>query len=483
MANSKLKEKTAKGIFWGGLGNGLQQILSLCFGIFLARTLNAKDYGMIGMLTIFTAIAGVLLDGGFAAALINKQDAKQEDYNAVFWFNVVMGISIYIILFFCAPFIAGFYHTPALVPLSRFIFLGFVFGCTGTVHGAILTKKLMVKQKSLIHVTAIFISGVASVVMVFNGFGYWGLAVQSVGYVLITVFLQWIISPWRPTFQFSKAPLKQMLPFSFKIAITNIFNQLNQNIISTLLGKFYTPQQVGYFTQGNKWEQMGGNFVNSMVSGVAQPVMATVSDDIERQRNIFRKMLRFTAFISFPAMFILALVSKEIIIITITAKWMPSIIILQMLCLWGALAPINGLYSNLIISRGNSKVYMWNTISLGVLQVLAMIFSASHGINCMIIVFIIINTLWIGVWNIFAWRAIRMRFIYVLKDICPFFFITLIAVLPAYLITMKMTNLFLSVAIKVIVSVSVYLIIMKCSGSVIYKESREFLLSRIHKKK
>ena len=140
--SESLKEKTARGLFWGGISNSLYQLLGLFFGIFLARLLTPDDYGMIGMLTIFSAVANSIQESGFTQALTNRKDAGQDDYNAVFWFSLCTGGVLYLLLFFCAPLIANFYHTPALVPLARFLFLGFLISSAGTAHNAILFKNL-----------------------------------------------------------------------------------------------------------------------------------------------------------------------------------------------------------------------------------------------------------------------------------------------------------------------------------------------------
>lgn len=206
MKESSLKAKTAKGLFWGGVGNGLQQLFNLFFGIFLARLLDASDYGMIGMLAIFSAISSVIQEGGFGAALINKEKITQEDCNAVFWFSLSAGFCLYILLFLSAPFIAGFYGIPELAPLSRFMFLGFLIGCTGTVHGAIFTKRLMIKEKIHINLIALFCSGCIGLAMAYCGMAYWAIATQQVSYMLLMVSMLWYKSPWKPTLQFSAAP-------------------------------------------------------------------------------------------------------------------------------------------------------------------------------------------------------------------------------------------------------------------------------------
>ncbi|MCP9610604.1 lipopolysaccharide biosynthesis protein [Coprobacter tertius] len=479
--SESLKEKTAKGLFWGGLSNGLQQILNLLFGIFIARILNAGDYGMVGMLMIFSAIAGIIQDSGFSIALINKRNATHKDYNAVFWFCALVGISMYLILFFIAPLIARFYGIPQLVPLSRFLFLGFLIGSLGTVHGAILTKKMMIKQKAKANIIAILFSGTVGVIMALNGMSYWGIAAQNITYMLTLVILIWHYSPWKPTLKINLNPLKGMFSFSFKVLITNIFVQANANIFSALLGKFYNPSQVGFYTQGNKWMVMGNTFIASMVNGVSQPVLAEVSAEKDRQLKIFRKMLRFTAFVSFPIMFGLALIAPELILITVTDKWLPSVPILQLLCIWGAVSPLNTLFSNMIVSHGRSNIFMWNTITLGILQFGILLLLHRFGIYAMIIGFATVNICWIFIWQRFARRFIGLRLIDMLKDILPYAFFALLSIGISYSIVIKIDNIYASVIIKFICAVILYLFFMWISRSVMFRESISFIYKKRRK--
>lgn len=478
MDETTLKGKTAKGLFWGGLSNGVQQFLNLFFGIFLARLLNADDYGMVGMLTIFTVIAGSIQESGFTNALANKRDAAHRDYNAVFWFSTLMGLTIYVILFFCAPFIADFYHKPQLVPLARFLFLGFLISSTATSHNAILFKNLMVKQKAVAQIIGLTLSGTAGVIMAANGMAYWGIATQSVVYILVVTLFLWHFSPWRPTLPIDFHPLKTMFGFSSKILVTNIFIQANNNIFSVLLGRLFSTKDVGYYTQANKWDSMGYSLISNMVAGVAQPVLAELSDDTDRQRNVFRKMLRFTAFVSFPAMLGLALVAKELIVIAVTDKWLPCVMILQMLCIWGAFFPITTLYTNLIISKGKSNIYMWNTIALGILQLTALLLIYPLGIEAMIGAFLVVNVGWLLIWQYFVYRLIRLNFWSALKDVSPFALFALLSMAVTYFITLAINNIYLSFVIKIVLAAAIYTFLMWVTNSVVFKESLQFLRKR-----
>jgi O-antigen/teichoic acid export membrane protein len=482
MGEPTLKQKTVKGLFWGGISNGVQQLLMAFFGIFLARILDATDYGMIGMLTVFTALAGALQESGFTAALANKREISHRDYNAVFWFSTGLSLCLYLILFACAPLIAKFYDTPELTPLARYLFLGFFITSLGVAQNAYLFRNLMVKQKAISVMLGTLISGTVGVILAFNGFAYWGMATQTILNVAVINCCYWYFSPWRPTLSFDLRPLKGMLSFSCKLLFTNLFSQINNNILSVIFGKLYTPQDVGYYTQANKWNYMGYALVSGMVNSVAQPVLSSISDDRERQRRAFRKMLRFTAFIAFPAMLGISLIAPEFITITITAKWQTSITILQILCIGGAFIPLNALYSNLLISKGKSNIYMWCTIAEGIVQVACMLLLYPYGITTMVVVYTGINAVWLLVWQYFVWREIRLTLWAMLKDTLPFAVIAAGVMAVTYYLTSFISQILLLLLCKVVIAAILYILIMWLSRAVTFRETIIYLRTTLRKK-
>ena len=280
-----LKDKAAKGFLWSGLNNGAMQVLNAVFGIILAQQLNQEDYGLIGMLTVFTLIANSLQDSGFVISLTNKRDATHSDYNSVFWFNIVVSITIYIILYTCAPLIAAFFDEPILTSLSRYYFFGFVIASLSIVPRAILFRHIKQKELAIMGITSLLVSGSVGVTMAYCGMAYWGLATQTLVFNIMVTTLSWILSQWKPSRKVSLRPIKEMFGFSSKMLITNIFNQINNNIFSILLGRLYTKVEVGTYTQANKWNTMGASTITGMVQGVAQPTFVQVGNDDERLRR------------------------------------------------------------------------------------------------------------------------------------------------------------------------------------------------------
>lgn len=474
-----LKEKTAKGLFWGGLSNGVQQLLNLVFGVFLARILSQTDYGMVGMLGVFTALASSLQEGGFISALNRKKDLTQRNLTAVFWFNITISVILYITLYFCAPLIARFYAEPELTALARFVFIGFLISSLGVVPTAIMYRNMMVREQAIYTFITQIISGVVAIVLALLGFAYWGIAIQTLLYITLATFFKYYFTRWKPSLIFDTGPIKEMIGFSSKLIVTNIFNAVNNNLFPILLGKLYTPHAVGNYTQANKWNTMGGTLVSNMLNGIAQPVFAKTGDDQSRQKRVFRKLLRFTAFVSFPAMFGLALISKEFIVILLTEKWLESAVMMQMLCIGGAFVPVSCLFSNLLVTRGHSAVYMWCTIMLCLVQLCAAYFSAPYGIHLMIKVNVVIYIGWILVWFIFTRNDIHITLLEVIKDLSPYFLLSAVCVGVAYLATQNLSSLYLRLVLKVLIVGLSYCVSLWLLKSVIFSEFVHFLVERI----
>ena len=485
MTTKSLKEKTANGLFWGSINSGAQQVLNLVFGIFLGRLLSPADYGMVGMLTIFTLIATSLQESGFISGLNRKKDVSAADYNAVFWFNVLCSVSIYVVLFFCAPLIAAWYRQPILVPLSRLSFLSFVISALNTSPRAWLFRNMRVRETALITMVALTASGVIGVCLAWQGFAYWGIAIQNLVFCLILTVGSWWFADWHPTFHIDLRPLRGMIGFSSKLLATNIFTHINNNIFSIFFGRFYGEKTVGYYNQANKWTGMGHTMLTGMVWSVTQPLFARLSyNEPERMQQVFRKMLRLTAFLSCPALFGLALIAPEFITITITAKWLTSAHLMQILCVGGAFIPISSLYSNFVVSQGRSNIFMWNTIAQCLAQMLLLIILYPYGVETMVVAYVVVNTLWLLVWHFFVHRLIGLRLILALRDILPFVLIATIAMGIAWLASMPVTtNIYYSIVVKIIVAALVYVALLRFLGAQIMQECLDFVKSKIGKKK
>ena len=473
-----LKEKTAKGLFWGGMNNGVQQLLGLAFGIILGRLLDPSDYGMTAMLAVFSVIANELQSSGFKTGLINLKSPAHDDYNAVFWFNILAGAAIYVVLWFCAPLIADYYHQPKLIPLSRYVFLGFVFSSFGMAQSAYLTKQMQIKQIAQCGMTATLTSSIVSVILAVMGFGYWALATQYLLYIAMNTLLLWFFSPWRPTTKVTFEPIRRLFPFSFKIMLSAIFTQVNNNIMNLLLGRYYGETNTGHYNQAYQWSSKCFLLVGNMLKQVDQTVLVGLGDERERQLAVLRKMMRFTAFISFPLLFGLGMVSHEFIVLAIGEKWAFAASLLPLLCLCGAFLPLSTLLTDSVISQHRSDIYLWNTFALGILQMVLMVALWREGIMTMVIAYALLNIAWVFVWHFFVQRLMNYRLIPFLKDILPFALAAAGVMAVTGFVTHAIEMLWLKLLCRVVLAALLYYVVMRLAGAVILKEIMAFIFRK-----
>ena len=463
-------------MLWGGLNSGIQQLVGLAFGIVLGRLLSPSDYGMMAMISIFSLVATALQDSGFRTALTNIEHPKHEDYNSVFWFNIIMASSLYVILFLAAPLIGEYYHTPRVVPLCRYAFLSIVIASFGTAQSAYLFKHLRAKQQAEAGALAVILSSMTGVGMAFAGMAYWSLATQGLVYVGINTLLQWHFSPWRPSIHGSTfAPVRRMFRVSCKILATTIMTHVNNNVLNILLGHYFTPRDTGNYNQAYQWNTKCYSLVQSMVAQVAQPVLVSLNGEEGRQKDVFRKMMRFTAFITFPLLFGFGLVAKEFIVTAIGEKWLASAQLIQILCISGATMPLSTLFSNMIISKGRSGTFFWCTFTLGLVQIATMIMIWPMGIRTMVIAYTLLNTSWLLVWLFFVRRLIGYGYWMFFCDVMPFALAAAGVMGVAYVATMPLSNLIALLISRFIIAVVLYYAVMKIARVKILAECERFV--------
>ena len=492
-----LKQRTAQGLIWGGFSNGVVQLLGALFGLWLINILDPEDYGKMAALVIFSNIASVLQESGFTAALANKREPTHEEYNAVFWFNVIVGLVLYVLLFFAAPLIADFYNEPVLCPLGRFAFLGFVFSCFGTAQRAYLFGHLMVKQTSIMQMASITISGIVGVCLAYAGFAYWGLAAQSLVYVASVTTFAWAFSPWRPSLPKDPPPALiatlrpawQMFGFSSKLLINSLAFQLNNNAFGVLLNRFYPGGHIaGIYSNARKWDDMAIATIGGMVQGVAQPVLRESRRPAPDPSHVggggsaavFRKLLRFTCFVSFPCLLGLALIAEDFIVLLAGEKWHDSALLLSMLCVYGAFSPVVTLYSNLVISRGRSTINM----VIGLLNCafvwggIIVLHALGYGLHEMVIFYVALNIAWLFVWQACARRLIGLRWWHALKDIAPFFVFALAVMAVAYFATQSLPISWLRMCLRIVIAVVLYVGSLWIVRAQILRESIAYIFKK-----
>lgn len=474
-----LKEKTAKGLFWGAINNGSTQVLNLIIGIILARLLTPTDYGIVGVLTVFIALAGTLQTSGFTNGLINIKHPTDNDYNSVFWFNVSASIILYILLFLCAPLIASFFHQPCLVEVSRVLFLSLPISALGIACNAYMIKNMMNREIATIAIIALIISGFSGIFLAFNSFSYWSLVSQQLIYISIFNIGRYYYISWRPSIKIDFTPVKKMFSFSVKLLITNIIGIINANLLTFIFGRLFPINSVGNYTQANKWSGMSSSVISGAIWQITQTVFVSISEEREREIRVFRKLVRFTSFLSFPLILCLALVSQEFIVVALGEKWAASGLLLQILCIGGAFSPFYGIYQNLILSSGRSDIYMWGSIGQIIVQFFIVLAFFQYGINTIVWGYSILSILWLIVWQVIVNRLFGIRHWDILKDIIPFLAISVAVMFVTYNITTGIESKIMLLFSRIIIAAVLYIGTMKLLKVRIFEECQSFITKKM----
>ena len=442
--------KTVKGLVWGGTFSILSQLVGLLIGIVLARLLTPADYGLVGMLAIFSAIATLLQESGFVFVLTNKKDVTQEEYSTVFWFNISVSAIIYCILFIFAPLIADFFDEPRLVSLSRVVFLSFFISSFGVVQSAHLYKNLKVKEKGILTIISQVLSGIIGIVMALNGMSYWGIAIQTLSATIITTSLLWYYSPFRPSLTFKLDIVKKILPDGIRFAFPNLFSTISENVYSVILGRFFTVSDVGVYNQASKLNKYGYSIVLNIFRSVSQPSLVLVKDDKQKILSSFRKLFRLSAFLNIPIMMVISLVSSELVIILFTWKWSSVGIILRILCLGGVFINLTTMFSYVIMSLGKSSIYMNMGVFLSLLKIIVVLASIKGGVIWLAILSSFSDLLGFIIYYIVVNREISYSVKLILSDISPILLISSALYFSIYFATLPITNLICLLLVRVV---------------------------------
>jgi len=354
--SDSLKKNTISSLVWNMTDKVGFQVVAFFVGVFTARMLSPRDFGLIGALSIFALLSTLLIESGFSSAMIRRKKNRGAEYSAVFFVNVALSVFFYAILFLCAPLIADYFGMPELRTLSRLLFLSILANSFGIVPNIILTISLSFKKITIANISSIIVSSVVTVLLVLFGFGYWALAWQLVIQPVIRSGLLWIFSKWtisKPDFKV----IQEVFSFSFFLLITTLLNAVVKNLYNVIIGKRYSAEDLGYYYQANKFQQIPSSVICSAITGVSYPVLAQLNDQKERQIAYFQKIIRITAFLIFPIMMILFSMLDNLVVIVLTEKWLPAMPYFKILTISAIIYPLHTLNLNILIVRGFSKIY------------------------------------------------------------------------------------------------------------------------------
>ena len=384
MLKDDLKSKTKKGFAWSAIERFATQGIQFFFGILIASMLSPQDYGIIAMPLVFLALAQVFIDSGFSNALVRKPQIEETDLSTAFYFNIVVGVICYGILFIASPWIANFYNTPVLNSILKVTALATLFNPLCAVQQAILTKQIDFQTQAKVSVIAALVSGIVGLTLAYLGYGVWALVFQQVVSALIRTILLWTLSKWIPITGWSQNSFEYLWGYGSKILAVGILDTMFNNIYPLVIGKFYNAKDLGNYTRAQQFADLPVANVTGVLQRVTFPVLSAIQYEDERLKNNYLRLLRITAFVMFPMMFALAILAKPLILVLLGEKWLGCVVLLQIFCFAKIWTPINAVNLNLLQVKGRSDLFLKLEIYKKIIIILAMFITIPQGIFWMV---------------------------------------------------------------------------------------------------
>lgn len=379
-----LKHKTIHAMSWSFVEVVAQKGVQFVIGIVLARLLFPEQFGLIGMLTIFMAVAQTFLDSGFGAALIQKREITKTDTCSIFYFNILVGLIAAGLLCLVAPWIAAFYKQPTLTPLMRALSLTIVINSFGMIQNTILIRQINFKTLTKVSLIAGALSGIIGITLAALGYGVWSLVVQQVSSALFSVICLWSFNPWRPALIFSFKALREMFGFGSRLLFSGLLNQIFNNIYLVVIGKLFSAADLGYFTRASSLNDLPSQTLSGMVGRVTFPVFSTIQDDPARMKRGLEKALTILVLVNFPMMIGLAVTARPLVLVLLTEKWAACVPYLQLLCVAALLFPMHLMNLNILQALGRSDLFLRLEIIKKILIVINIAITWRWGILAMI---------------------------------------------------------------------------------------------------
>lgn len=378
--NSNIKPKVISALFWKLLERGGTQGIQFIVQIILARLLLPEDYGTIALIVVFINIANLFVNSGFTTALIQKKDADETDFNSVFYMSSFIAIMLYIILFFTAPIIAGFYEDPLLIPVLRVLSIMILVGVYTSIQNTIVSKKLQFKKSFISSILSGVLSGSVGIVMAYLNFGVWALVPQQLlNQVLFTLTMLFIVK-WRPRLLYSSKRVKKLFSYSWKLLVSNIIDTLNNDLSSLIIGKISNSAMLGLYNRGKNFPSLIVENINGSIQSVMLPALSSQQDDINKVKNMVRRSITTSSFLVFPMLVGLAVIAKPLVLVVLTEKWLDAVPFLQIFCLVYAFWPIHTANLQAINALGRSDIFLKLEVIKKILGLSILFISIRYGV-------------------------------------------------------------------------------------------------------
>lgn len=469
MAES-LKKKTVKGVSWSAVDNVTQYGVQFIVSIVLARLLSPDDYGLIGLITIFTAVCNTIINGGFTTALIRKNDATEDDYNTAFIVNICMSILLYMVIYLCSPLIANFFNRQELISLTRVSSLSMIIGALAIVQRVRLTKKIDFKTLAKITLVNSTCSGIIGIVMAITGFGVWALVAQGLSSRLIRTVLLWFNNKWIPKFRFSKNSFHELFGFGWKMMASNLLDTIWKELYQVIVGKFYSPATLGQYTRAKGFAKLFSSNITSVIQRVTYPVLSSIQDDQTRMISAYRRIIKTTMFITANGMFFLGAISSPLLYCLIGPKWNEASTYLPLICISGSLYPLHAINLNMLQVQGRSDLFLGLEVVKKIISLGPLFVGAFIGIMPMLYTNLLTGFIAFFLNSHFTGRFLGYSSWMQLKDVAPSYGVAILIALSVFFIKYLPVSNWIILPIQLFIGITTFYIINHIIQREEYKE-------------
>jgi teichuronic acid exporter len=454
--SESLKSKTVSGFLWSFISIFSNQGLGLIFHILIARIVLPSDFGLLGMLAIFISFSNLISSSGLPTAIVQKKDLSEKDKSSVFYFNVFVAVFCYLILFLSAPIISEFFREPRLTDIARVYGLTVLIYSFSMVQGAILEKEINFKKIAIIKTASMILGGFVGLFLAYKGFGVWSLVYKLLFASLINVVLLWGFSDWKPKLMFCFSSIKSLLGYSSKLLASGVLHTIYMNIISVIIGRYYSASELGYYSQAKRINQLPSQNLSDSVGVVMFPAFSSIQGDDERMKQVLRKVLKATVWIIFPVVLFIGAVSESLIKIVLTEKWLPMTPYLQIICIGGILYPINKINLNLCKAKGESGLYLKIEIIQKVVLFTLILSSIKFGAIALVIAEVIAVYIAIFFNMKMCGKLVNYSLLEQLSDIFPIFIVSLLTMMVVFFVGKVVESSYISLSLQTISSIVLY---------------------------
>lgn len=479
--SESLTNKTIKGVGWNSVDRIVNYGISFLIGIVLARLLSPEDYGLIGIIGIFTAIFNIILDSGLSIALIRKQYVTETDYCTVFWTNLLLSFVLTAVLFISAPLISSFFNRPELIPYIHVMSFILVINALSLAQQAILTKQIDFKTQTKISLIAHTLSGIIGIVMAYTRFGVWALIAQQMSSRLFSTFLLWIYNKWWPKLVFSWNSFKELFNFSWKLLVAQIIQTVFNQLYQAVIGKVYNPNTLGQFTRAQQYGQLVSGSVGDVVLKVSLPVMSSIQNENERLLRAFKTIIKTTILISAVLLIGMAACAKSLIYVLIGEQWLPCVPMMQILSFSLMIYPLHQVNINMLIVQGRSDINLILQIIKCVLAVGPILIGIFVDVFWMLVCSVIISWFSLFLNSYYSGKKFNYSWWMQLKDIAPSLIVAFIMAIPVYLLSFVPISEYVLLPTQIIVGFIVTIILCECWKREEYLLLKQIVLDNLRK--